>query len=802
MKINTLLFIFIFLSNLIYSQNINITGKIVDSNNIGINEATIQIGKYGSVSDKNGNYILTIPYNKKVTITFSHIVYNVLNKVIYVEANKSSVVENVVLKRKSNTIDDIVLIENKDDIKSVKNISAKDVTVISTAGDGITSLLKSLPGVVSNNEMSSQYMVRGGNFDENLIYVNGMEVYKPFLVRSGMQEGLSFVNPHMVENINFYAGGFESKYGDKLSSVLNVDYRKPDEFQLKTEISLLNASATIDLVSDNKKWSSIIGFRYKNISLLSKTQDTETNFKPIYSNFQSIVYYTPNKKLNVSLMANFSLNNYNYQPISRTTNFGTLSRPLKLTVYYDGNEQDNFNTTSVSSNIEYKLNKNTKSSLIFSAYQSDETEYYDILAQYRLSDITESITEEDGYLSGIGSQLEHARNEFSATVFNANFFTKHIFDKSNLEWGVKYSNEKIYDRLNEWEYVDSSGFSIPQNNISVQNQHKKNLDIFRNTDALNTLQSNRVSAYTQYEYKHEIKNIAISYNIGLRVNYWDVNKQTSISPRAIINFQNLNNTDTYYWVSVGKYSQPPFYAELRDLSGNLNKNVKAQDSWHFVSGMDYEFTSNKRPFKFTGEVYYKHMYNLNPYNVDNIKVQYQANNSGIGYIAGADMRINGEFVPGIESWMSVGIMKAEQKIDNKNYIPLPTDQRFKFSMFFQDYVPKFPTFKVNLNMTYSTGMPGGGPNYSNPYDYSIRLPDYKRLDIGFTKIISDHKHGITSKWLPNIKYVAVSVEALNIADIRNTISYSWARDVYSKQIYAVPNKLTGRFLNLKLQLNY
>ncbi|MCK5781073.1 MAG: TonB-dependent receptor [Flavobacteriales bacterium] len=788
-----------------FAQEVSIHGKIVDKNNRGIDGVAVQVGGFGSVSNNDGTYSIKVKDRKDYTVAFSHIRYNYLIKQID-DNNLGSIELNVSLIEKSNQIDEVEVIGSKVSTTNVNKLNAEEATVISTAGDGIVSLLKSLPGVASNNELSSQYMVRGGNFDENLIYVNGMEVYRPFLIRSGQQEGLSFANSSMVKNIEFYAGGFESKYGDKMSSVLNIEYREPKEFQALFEASLLGASATVDLVSKDKKWSSIIGMRYKNISLITKTQDTEANFTPIYTDIQSVVYYRPNEKFKLSFLSNLSLNQYNYTPVSRKTNFGTINQPLQLIVFYDGNEQDNYLTWSLNANAEYIFNESTISKFYVSSFQTQESEYYDILGQYRLSELNGSIGDDDFgnpiNTIGIGTQLEHARNEFDALVINIGTSTKHILsDDRKLEWGFRYSREDIYDRLNEWEYVDSSGFSLPHNNnFEPQEPYNGPLEVYHSASANNSLNSHRAEVFTQYEQKFEINDITISYNVGIRANYWTVNNQLSVSPRGIVNFHNQNNPNMLYWVSVGKYSQAPFYRELRTFDGSLNKDVKAQDSWHFVLGANYNFYAWNRPFKWTSELYYKKMTNLNPYIVDNVRLRYYGNNSGVGYVAGADFRINGEFVPGVESWMSMGIMKAEQSIDNQGYIPLPTDQRFKFAMFFQDYLPKFPTFKVNLNLVYSTGLPGGGPSYGDPYEYQIRLPDYKRLDIGFTKIFSDHAHDITSSWMPDVKYASLSLEILNVADIKNTISYSWVRDVYSKGMYAVPNKLTGIFWNVKLQV--
>ena len=793
---------FTFISLLSYGQEVYIYGKVTNDKTIGIDGVAIQLGRYGAVSNSKGNFDISVKKKEDYTISFTHVSYNYIVKNITSGADTIEV--NVTMIKKSNQIDEVEVYAEKTKNTNVSKLSSNEASVISTAGEGVSSLIKSLPGVASNNELSSQYMVRGGNFDENLIYVNGMEVYRPFLVRSGQQEGLSFVNSQMVKNIEFYAGGFESKYGDKMSSVLDIEYREPTEFQAIIEASLLGAGATVDLVSENKKWSSLIGFRYKNISLITNTQDTEANFRPIYTDLQSVIYYRPNNKLKISLLGNISLNKYNYTPVSRRTNFGTLNKPLQLVVYYDGNEQDNYLTWSLNANAEYAINDKTFSSFYVSSYHSTENEFYDLLGQYRLSELNNELGSDDFgnplYTLGIGTQLEHARNEFDAFVVNVGTKTKHVFEDNSLEWGFRYSRESIYDRLNEWEYVDSAGFSLPHFSLEPYEPYSGDLEVYQGASSKNTLNSNRFEAFTQYEHRFEVKDYALSYNIGLRANYWDVNGQTSISPRAIFNIQNLNRPNILYWISIGKYSQAPFYRELRMMDGSLNKDVKAQDSWHFVLGTDYQFSAWNRPFKITSELYYKHLNNLNPYIVDNVRIRYFGNNTDEGYVAGADFRVNGEFVPGVESWMSVGVMSAQQNIDNQGWIPLPGDQRFKFAMFFQDYIPKYPTIKVNLNLTYSTGLPGGGPSYGDPYKYQLRLPDYKRLDIGFTKIISDHAHGVTSSWFPKIKYASLTLEALNIADIKNTISYSWVRDVYSKGMYAVPNKLTGRFWNLKLQI--
>lgn len=795
----------IYFSTSVYAQNIVVYGKVTSSKSTYVEDVMVQVGTYRTISDEEGKYELHLPEKKIYTLTFIHIgYYNFNTKVANV--GQDSVEVNVQLEEKKTKIKEVEVFAKSNGISEVNRINVYASNVISSAGDGVTSILKTLPGVISNNELSSKYMVRGGSFDENLIYINGIEIYKPFLVRTGQQEGLTFVNSNMVSNIAFYTGGFESKFGDKMSSVLDISYREPQENRYAFEASLLGASATVDLISENKKWSSITGFRYKNIGLITGTRETEVDIKPIYTDIQSIIKFKPNDKLKINFLTNLSVNRYNYRPLSRVTNFGTVEKPIQVNVFFTGEEKNIYTSIFGSANAEYSINKRTKTNMYLATYYSSENEYFDILSKYSLSELDNNPYSDDfgkpAGLIGSGSQLKHGRNEFNSSIIDVGTYTTHIFRHNIFKWGVKYKKEIIFDIFDEWDYIDSSGYSLPHHSNEPYEAYEDSLKLYNSTYARNNLISNRGELFTQYEYTAIVKNVKISYNIGLRFNYWDVNNQLVISPRTRFEFQEVNNTNILYWISAGKYSQVPFYRELRDFSGKLNKDVKAQDSWHFVLGTSYDFVSNNRPFKVTGEFYYKYINNLNPYIIDNVNIRYFGNNNATGKITGADFRVNGEFVLGIESWISVGVMKAVQNINNQGVISLPSDQRFNLAMFFQDYFPKFPTYKVNLHIIYSSGLPSGTPSHEDIYNYQFNMPSYKRLDLGFTKVFSDNVNDIKSKLFPKVDYSAISLEILNILDIKNTVSYSWIRDTNTKVSYAVPNRLTGVFINVKLQVRF
>ena len=693
------------------------------------------------------------------------------------------------------------------------------IRTIKGAQPGVENILKTLPGVNISNELSTQYSVRGGNFDENLVYVNEIEVYRPFLIRSGNQEGLSFVNTDLVQNVDFSAGGFQAKYGDKLSSVLDITYRNPYEFGIRTDLSLLGGSVAAETVSKNGKFSGIAGVRYRDNSLILNNLETEGNVEPIFADAQTYLTYRFSDKFHLNFLGNISLNKYNFQPENRQTNFGTIDEPVALLVFYDGQEEDQYQTYFGAFKANYFVNEDLTLKLIGSAYHTLEQEYFDIFAQYRLGEVNTNIGDEDlgevEFSEGIGSQLTHARNDLDAFIVNAEHRGDYkVDDESTVEWSVKYTHEDIRDRLVEYEVIDSAGFSIrppifSQPNPQPYEPFNGPLTAFENIRALNKVQIDRLQAFVQYSKRTNWGTNEIFYNAGVRAHSWTVNgdgiesnSQAVFSPRAQFAIKPDWEKDMLFRVAGGLYYQPPFYRELRDSSGVVQPDVKAQKSYHIVLGNEYSFEIWDRPFKLVTEAYYKNLTDVNPYTVENVRIRYRADNNAKAYAYGLDMRLNGEFVPGTESWFSFGYLKTEENINNRGYIARPTDQRLKFGALFQDYVPNIPDLKMYLNLVYNTGVPGGSPSYADPYDYQVRLRDYRRADLGISYVLVDSEKSYSSKWKSAFKDLSIGFEIYNMFDNQNTITNTWVRDVYSKRQFAIPNYLTPRVFNLRLSARF
>ena len=711
-------------------------------------------------------------------------------------------------------------------IRSTKRVSLEGVTTISPkiirsikgAQPGVENLLKTLPGVNISNEMSSQYSVRGGNFDENLVYVNDIEIYRPFLVRSGQQEGLSFINSNMVQNLEFSAGGFQSRYGDKLSSVLDITYRKPKEFGIDADLNLLGGSITAEGISKNSKLSAIFGLRYRDNSLLVDARETKTNFDPKFLDAQTYIDYKINSKFKLSFLGNITSNNYNYEPQTRQTNFGTLTNPLALLVFYQGQEKDSYNTYFGAIKSSYDVNDYLNLKIIASSFQTTEQEYFDILAQYRLGEVNSNIGDENlgdvEFSEGIGSQINHARNDLDALISTIEHRGDYKKNKHRFEWSIKYSHENIRDRVVEWEVIDSAGFSINPPNIDNFDTEPYSPDTgplapYENIRSTNNTTVNRLQAFAQFSKRSFIGPHEIFYNFGIRSHQWKINEnntnskqQIVFSPRAQFSIKPDGSKDMLFRFSGGLYYQPPFYRELRDYNGDVNSNVKAQKSIHFVVGHEYNFSIWQRPFKLVSEAYYKNLSNVNPYTVENVRIRYAANNNAKAYAYGLDVRLNGEFVPGMESWFSFGYLKTEESIAGKKFIPRPMDQRLKFGILFQDYIPNLPKMKMYLNLVYNTGVPGGSPSYADVYNYQNRLPDYKRADVGMSYFIVSRNNIANSSWRSNIRELSVGFEIFNIFDVQNSITNTWVRDVYSKRQYSIPNYLTPRIFNLRLNIKF
>jgi len=814
-----LLSIFLFIaSNIMFSQTATISGVILDDTNSPIENVTITYGSEGTKTSIDGDFTLQIPANKKITLTFSHISFKQVVQTFNLKENEFYEF-NPVLNYNEEQLGTVIITGGKRErIEGITTIAPKMLRKIPGGNAGVENILKTLAGVSGNNELSSQYNVRGGNFDENLVYVNEIEVYRPFLVRSGQQEGLSFINSDLVSNIDFSAGGFQAKYGDKLSSVLDITYKKPKSFGGSVDASLLGGSVSVEGTSKNDKLSGILGVRYRDNSLFVKAKETETNYDPKFTDIQTFLTYKVSDKLDFNFLGNLAINKYNYQPESRQTNFGTLQNPIALLVNYDGQEKDQYNSYFGAIKANYKLNDKVNLKLIGSAYHTIEEEYFDILAQYRLGEVNSNIGDENfgevEFSEGIGSQLNHARNDLDALIYSFEHKGDYTNDKNKYAWGVKYNYENIRDQIIEWEVIDSAGFSIRPPGSIPNNQpytpYSGPLEPFQNIRAKNDVTINRVSAFAQYNRDFFIGEHELFFNAGVRTQNWTVSgdniKSTSqivFSPRMQLSLKPNWDSDVIFRSAAGVYHQPPFYRELRRTDGSVNPDVKAQQSIHFIVGADYNFKLWSRPFKFTSDAYYKSLSNVNPYTVDNVRIRYAAENNAKAYATGLDLRLNGEFVPGTESWISLGYLKTEENIDNRGYISRPTDQRLKLGILFQDYMPKLPRVKVYINLVYNTGVPGGSPSYTDVYEYQNRLSAYKRADAGFSYVIVDKKNQFQKGHLfHHLEEFQIGFEIFNMFDVQNSITNTWVRDVYTKQQFAVPNFLTPRIFNLKMGLKF
>ncbi|QXP74647.1 carboxypeptidase-like regulatory domain-containing protein [Tenacibaculum sp. AHE15PA] len=811
-----LLFLLLFPSLIFAQKTAIVKGTITNKFNIPIEGVAITYLSGGTTTNANGDYTFTIPMRKTVAVTFSHVSYKTITKK-FTSRGKKTFNFSPSLTFKTEQLEEVSLKNLKKEAQGITKIDTKKVKKILGANAGVENILMTLPGVSNNNELSTQYNVRGGNFDENLVYVNGIEVYRPFLIRSGQQEGLSFINPQMVQNINFSAGGFQAKYGDKLSSVLDITYRKPTEFGAQLDVSLLGGSFTIEHAFLNNKLSAIVGVRYRDNSLFVNSKQVDVNFKPTFTDVQSFLTYKATDKVTFNFLSNFSLNNYNYEPLTRKTRFGTLVNPLELIVFYQGQEKDQFKTLFGAFSTDYQVNDNLKITGTISSFNTQEEEYFDIAASYNLGEVDSNIGSENfgevAFSQGIGSQINHARNDLDALISNIQLKATLKDGKNEWKTGVKYQTENIKDRIREWEMIDSLGFTVRPPNLTGNNQPYEPfagpIEPFNTVRANNDVDINRVSGFLQFSRKSNWKNHQIWMNVGVRAHNWSVKtanesaeNQIIFSPRAQFAIKPDWDKDMLFRISGGWYSQPPFYKELRGYDGQINPKVKAQKSIHLVAGNEYSFTMWQRPFKLTTELYYKDLSDVNSYSVDNVRIRYRADNVTDAYAYGLDIRLNGEFVPGNDSWVSFGYLKTEENINNQGYIARPTDQRLKFGVLFQDYVPNIPDLKAYLNIVYNTGLPGGAPAYSDVYQYQNRLNDYKRADVGISYVFTDANKKRPTGFLRNFKELTAGLELFNLFDIRNSITNTWVRDAYSKQQYGIPNYMTGRVLNLKIGMQF
>lgn len=700
-------------------------------------------------------------------------------------------IEEVVFQKK--------VVGRTSDITNIK-LSAKDTKGVPSIGGGIEGLLKTLPSVSSNTELSSQYMVRGGNYDENLIYINDIEIYRPFLIRNSQQEGMSIINPDMVSIVNFSPGGFEAKYGDKMSSALNVYYREPEKFEVSGEASLIGGRLTTGLASKNKKLTALFSGRYRNTNLVLNTLNEDTDFNPTYWDFQSYINYHVSDKFSMSFIGYYSKNDYEMIPKAKSVTFGSLQQPITVNIGYGGKEQDMYKNMMGTFSLNYKPSDKWRFTLDSFAYQNREKEYYSIASSYELQTF-DPLTQAPVSSFDVGGQIEHARNDLFVKTYGTQFrarFSPNV--NTNIELGFKYEKENLKDLTNEWKLVDSAGYSLPVAIVDPRTGGTGDLRLFYQIAGKNNIEPSRLSAYAQYSQKFYWGASKVFLNAGARVSNWSFNKETIFSPRAQFAIKPDWESDMTFKLSGGIYYQAPFYKEIKDLDGNFNSDIKSQRSIQVILANDYEFYMYDRPFKLTTEAYYKKMDNLIPYYMDNVRIRYSGKNNASGYAYGIDTRLFGEFVPGVDSWLSASYSRIYENIDGRGNIPRPTDQRFRFAMFYQDYMPKFPSMRVNLTLVYSMGLPNGAPVFTDPYQYQKTLPAYKRVDLGLSKVFIDSKdkkkrYGFWG----NFEELTLGVQVFNAFNINNTVANQWITDYNSNQMYPVPVRLTGRFFNVKLE---
>ena len=784
-------------------------GTVRLSNNKPVELAEVFLAGYpgGTTTDINGKYEFNVPANEQITIYFNYLGYKRVEKKIRLKAGERKLI-NMTLKMEGQELKGVNVRAERERSMSITRLDPKVIDLLPDLSGNFEAVLKTFPGVSSNNEMSSQYSVRGGNFDENLVYVNDIEVYRPFLVRSGQQEGLSFINPDLVSSILFSAGGFEAKYGDKLSSVLDIRYKKPTEFAASMSASLLGGTAHLQGSTDDHRFTYISGLRYKSTRYILGSLDTKGNYKPTFIDFQTYLTFDVTDKFEIDFLGNFAQNKYLFAPETGETSFGTVHEALKLKIYYDGKEFNQFTTYTGAVAGHYHVNDNFKLSLIASAFRTQEEETFDVMGQYFLNELDNQLGSDnlgDSLMNlGIGTFLNHARNYLDVSVVSISHKAQLSKDEHFIQWGAKAQHEIISNKLNEWEMIDSAGYSLPYSDNEVH--------LFSSIRSETDLEANRVTSFIQDTYMFSVDSAECSITAGVRANYLDLNNELLISPRFNASIKPKWKRDYLFRFAAGYYYQPPFVKEMKDLEGKINTDIKAQKSIHLVAGSDLNFTAWQRPFKFITEVYYKKLDNLIPYDVDNVRIRYYGNNNSEGYATGIDFKVNGQFVNGVESWASLSFMRTREVIDgtfvryntdstiqivgNSGYIPRPTDQIMNFGLFFQDYLPGFPSYKMQLSLLYGTGLPFGPPNsYKAVAD--LRMPPYRRVDIGFSKVIKSEDKESKIGMLKNFKSLWISVEIFNLLQIKNTISHIWITDIRNHQ-YAVPNYLTSRRINVKL----
>lgn len=793
MRIKTIIFqiICLLVTVTASAQTFTLQGRVTDENNEPIEFASVSCLKQGkmTMTSLKGEYSMQLHSADSVVIKFSMIGYKAKTRILRRPRGKQTL--QIVLHSDENQLGEVTITGKKIETGQMEDISKDHLKSLpSASGNAVEELIQSQAGVSTHSELSSQYNVRGGSFDENSVYIDNVEIYRPFLVRSGQQEGISVINPDMVEKISFSTGGYEARYGDKMSSALNIKYRKPKKFEATASASMLGASAFIGVSNKKVSWSN--GFRYKTTKHLLGSMDTKGEYSPTFIDYQTCLTYTPNKRWEIKLLGNISDNHYNFTPEDRETKFGTMENVKAFQVYFDGQEKDVFRTFFGAVGITRNFGEKTSLSLIASAFNTREQEKYDIQGQYWL---TQTETSEN---LGVGTYFQHARNYLKAHVESAKLLFKTKYKKHDIEGAFTFKKEKITENSVEYEMRDSSNYSIPHTG--------KDLYMIYSMRAKNVLDANRIEAYFQDAFRFTSNNEKTLYtlNYGVRLSHWSYTKETIVSPRVSLGIIPAFNENITMRFATGLYYQAPFFKELRDTTtqngityASLNSKAKSQRSIHFIAGFDYRFRMNNRSFKFTAEAYYKALGNLVPYSVNNVKVVYYGSNESSGHAAGIDLKLYGEFVPGTDSWLSLSLMNTSMKLNGKS-IPLPTDQRYAINMFFTDYFPGTDRWKMSLKLALADGLPFSAPHQELESNV-FRAPAYKRADIGLSYRLLNNE-GKQRKHI-QLRNIWLGAECLNLFGINNVNSYYWITDVTGGQ-YAVPNYLTGRQINFRVTVDF
>ena len=797
-----------------------VKGKVMDQNNNPLEGATVSIkdNSGGTKTNANGEYNLIVPAERNIQIVFSYIGYQ--HKIVSKRfTTGESFNMSITLQPKGINILKGATIKEERKRNEAGNvrIDPKKYDLLPTVNPSIESLLKIF--LSNNNELTSQYNVRGGNFDENLVYINDFEVYRPFLVRSGQQEGLSIINPDLVDKVSFSTGGFQAKYGDKMSSVLDITYKRPKEFGGSVSLNMLGFGAHLEGIGIKNRLSYMVGVRQKSNQYLLKAQQTQGVYNPTFTDVQAFVNYQFNTSWQIDVFGNYARNRFNFEPESSTQSFGLVNKAFQLRTYYRGSETDKFDSRFGGISITHTPNTKSTYKFLASGFQTNEVETYDIQGEYFLGELETDLGKDNfGDIKyGIGTGIVHnyARNYLNVNVGNIALKGSIDAKKHYFQWGLNTAFVQITDKLNEWERRDSAGYSQPFSDSALyMNKRYKTTQDFSYTQYSGFIQDNIASDSGR-----------MVFTGGVRFNYSVLNKEFLVSPRLQFSYKpswknaNGKNKDVIFRAATGIYDQPPFYREMRNLDGVVNLQVKAQKSLHVVGGFDYNFKAlGDRPFKFTTELYYKYMWDLVPYEYDNVRIRYFGRNDAIGYAYGSEFRLYGDLVKDAESWISLGIMKTAENLkddvvytrsvvtgadsattEQPGYIPRPTDSRVSFGLFFSDYLPNNKNFKLFLNGLYSTGLPFGPPDQKR-YGDTLRIPSYKRVDVGFSVLLLDgaRKDRPRYSYFKNVKSMWLSLEIFNLLGIQNTLSYLWIQDQSSNRVYAVPNRLTSRLLNLKL----